>query len=380
MGKPQPHEGSLDQARRQLARFMAVGDGEWELLQSYPMLSAEVVFHAVAILYCSAFFGWANFNIALGLLGYPVPGALLFALGALFGLGTIDRYMRIQSRGAADNYRTAILKVRLASVLIVAMSSFLMATNTFRDDIARVLGDDARALKARLEGRPDYAVELASARQELDAAAKVTAQADETRRNLERFTMERAQELAAAKDECEGNVTGNEIRRRGCGPRARGHETAAQRLAQQIEASQTELQQLGDVQARQHLAQTRLAKVNLKLDETVAAMAQGQSKRLEALVFLMQTSFAAVFSVLFWILVGMLPDVAMWIAFGRSPNDASFANVRKLQEEAFTARLTKYRAELRAQAAEGLRPLDVRVALVPKVAARPSGEAANEPV
>src|SRR5574337_273145 len=98
-------EGPIENARRAFGRFMAVTDTEWETIRVDAKLGAEIVFQALAVLYCSSFFGWSIFNIAIGLLSYPFLGAAMFAVMAAFGLGAIDRYVRIQTRGAPEAFR-----------------------------------------------------------------------------------------------------------------------------------------------------------------------------------------------------------------------------------------------------------------------------------
>lgn len=356
------HEGLVDSARRRLARFMAVDDGLWSAMQVDSKLGADIVFQGLALLLCSTYFGWAIFNIASNLLGYPLPGAVLSTLMIAGCLGATDRHVMIQSRGAPDLFRALSIKIRLLSVCIIAIGSFLMATNSFKDDIGRVLFEQGRQQRAALEASPEYAAELGFERNRLRAGERQLARISELHQEHMAITDELARTWEARENECQGNTTKGQTRVRGCGAKARGHEAAANRLRQQLEAVQAELAQLEGVPASIGATKTRLDEINRRIEADVERSVRGPSKKIGALIALVRTNAVAALTVAVWLLIGMLPDVMMWIALGRSPNAAAHTRARVILEQAFDGGLARLRAELREKQAEGLAIIDFRPA------------------
>lgn len=353
-------EDFFQASARLLARFVAVEGAEWDLVRSDAKLGREIVFCALAVLFCSGYFVWTIFSTAQGLLGYSFPAAALFAVLSAFCLASIDMHVLIQSRGAADSLRKMGVKVRLLTMIIVAIASFLMSATTFKDDIDRMISEEAAELRAKLEVSPKFGRDFAAASAALDKASQAAARADELAREISSTKVNQARERAESMNECQGNASGNLLRVVGCGPKARGHATAARLLGDEIAAKQDELTRLGNVAEGLELARRRLAEVNAAIDSAVFARVQGKSKRVETLWILVCTKPLALMTVAFWILVGMLADVMMWIALARSVNAAAYKSLREIQDLAFGARLAKYRAEIRRQEAEGHALLEVR--------------------
>ncbi|WP_345793320.1 DUF4407 domain-containing protein [Thauera sp. JM12B12] len=368
----------IERVRYALARFMAVCPHEWELIQTAPRLASEIVFHALAIIYCALFFAWAVFNIALGAFGYPLFAAALFGVTAGTALATIDRHVRIQTRGAPNVSRLGSYVVRIGSLFIVAISAFLMSMNTFHDDIDRVLARQSQAQRAQIEQDAQFRPELEAARQAVSRTAAAAARADQLQAAIAQMVAEQAQEWANERNECEGNVTGNVARVRGCGTKAGGHRVNAERLGRQIDAARQELAQLGDVETRSADARARLSAINTRIDAEVRRIIGGHFKRVEALLQMTFSEPAAQLTVGFWLLVGMLPEMMMWIALNRSANDETFALVRRVQDRALAAQMARYSEQLRDVSAEGLKPLEVRLAAVPAPRTRDTARVSNE--
>lgn len=370
--------------RRLPARFMAVSDAEWALLRTVPRLSAEVVFHATAILICSLYFGWIVFRIASGLLGYPPLGAATMGVLLGFVLGTLDRHVRIQSRGAPGAYKGVVKFVRGVTISIVSIGGFLVAVDTFHADIDRALARNQQVQRVQLEHAPQFAAELASARAAMEAATSAVARSDELRSVIRQLTEAQARELAAFKDEKEGNITGNRTRKEGLGPKARGHETAAKRLSQEIAAAQAERSALTDAPQRLQHAQQRLAVINQQIDEALRVLSQGATRRVAVMMFdVLPHEPAAWLMIPFWLLIGLLPDIMVCIALGSSPNDDAFAHIRSAQDRALIAHLARYIEQMRDKAAEGRKPLEVRLVATPDAGSRVTldvARASNEPV
>ena len=244
---------------------------------------------------------------------------------------------------------------------IVAISGLLMAAHTFRDDVEAYLFAVAQEVRAGLEASPQYAPALESARSEVAQASQARERAEALRQEMDRIRVEEARAWESHKNECEGNTTGNQTRVQGCGVRARGHAATATRLGQERESLAAELSEHDDADERLLLAQTTLAQIDEQIDADVALTVQGASKRIEALFALLRTNWAAALTIVFWVMLGMLPDLMMWIALSRSPNEATYEVLRGVQDAAIRARLAQLRSTLRMHQAEELAPLDVRV-------------------
>lgn len=345
-----------------LARFMALGDVEWEIAQIDPRLYCELRYQAMALLLCAPCFGIAIFNVAINLLGYPLFAAVLLGAVAAFGLYLIDQHFLIQGRGTGEDVRRSIIKVRIWSLAIIAISFALMATHSFRDDINRLLSEEGGKQRLQLAQSPQYRGALDSARQAVSSATAVVNRADVLRQQITRKESARSAALMETRNELEGNQTGNHTRVVGPGPKSRGFAAEANRLQDEIKADQLELSQLGDVAERLTKATQILRGIEERIERDVQITTKGASKKLDALFTLLSSNASACLAVLFWIAVGMIPDMLMWFAQGRSANHDLLANIRVLQREVLDARLSRRRAELRRQAGEGLMPMDVRLA------------------
>jgi hypothetical protein len=257
--------------------------------------------------------------------------------------------------------RGLIFHVRAGSMTIVAISGLLMAAHTFRDDVEAYLFAVAQEVRAGLEASPQYAPVLENARSEVAQASRVRERADALRQEISRIRVEEARAWESYKNECEGNTTGNQARIPGCGVKARGHAATATRLGQERESLTAELSEHDDADERLSLAQATLAQIGAQIDADVALSVQGASKRIEALFALLRTNWAAALTIVFWVMLGMLPDLMMWIALSRSPNEATYEVLQGVQDAAIRARLAQLRSTLRMHQAEELAPLDVRV-------------------
>jgi hypothetical protein len=348
------------------ARFMAVSDREWRAIKSVPRLYREIKFHVSTLALCTASFGFAVANVAHGLLDYAWLAAICFGGVAAFGLYTIDKHFLVQARGAGDANRSGIRKVRFASMFIVGLSFVLLATDSFREDIDRVLAQEGGHVRSNLEQSDEYAPELQSAHASVDAADRAVSRASELVTEIARLKVKQSAEMEGVTNECEGNVVDGQVFHPICGPKARGHKAEADRLGREIDVDQAELRQLGDVSGKQTAARTALSQINNHIDADVARATQGASKKLDAIVGLVASNLSAALAVLFWIAVGMIPDALMFLAQGRAFNHETFAKARTVDEEVSEADLASARSDDRQQRTDALKPIDVKISIVPK--------------
>lgn len=349
--------------------LMAIGEVEREFLATDPQIRREIWFQAVALILCPLSFGYAIFNVATSLLGNSAPSALGLAVVAAFSLFAIDKHYLIQSRGdSSEDVRKAIYKVRFISITIITLSFMLMATSTFEKDIERVL-DGAKGLRrSQLEQSLQYKLEFDGARDALARSEQAAKRADELRTRIAQIQVEQAHAWEGQKNECEGNTTGNQVRIEGCGKKARGFEAEANRLALEIEAAKQELAQLGNVAERLGNAKQRKEEISAHIEADAARSVSGSQPKLDALWTLVKSSLSACVAVLFWFLIGMIPDTLMWFAQSRMFNHDLFASMRSVRNEVMQARITQLRSELRQKQANKLAPIEVRLAAVAPLA------------
>ena len=368
-------------AGRFLEWLMAIGEVEREFVAVDPRMRREIWFQAVALILCPLSFGYAIFNVATSLLGNSEPSALGLAVVAAFSMFAIDKHYLIQSRGdSSEDVRKAIYKVRFISIAIITLSFMLMATSTFDKDIERVL-DGAKSLRrSQLEQSLQYKLELDGARDALVRAEQAAKRADELRIRIAQIQVERARAWEGQKNECEGNTTGNQVRREGCGKKARGYEAEANRLGLEIEAAEQELAQLGNVAERLADAKQRKEEISARIEVDAGRSVSGSQPKLDALWTLVRSSLSACVAVLFWFLIGMIPDTLMWFAQSRMFNHDLFARMRSVQNEVMQARITQMRGDLRQKQANKLAPIEVRLAAVaPHASSQTSDTVAHRP-
>lgn len=349
---------------------MAIDKIERKFIVTEPRLRREIGFQLVALILCPISFGFAVFNVAVSLLGYPALSSLMLASGSAFGLFALDQHYLIQARGdSSERIRKAMYKVRLVSITIITLSFVLMATDTFHEDIERVQAEARQSRRTELEQSPRYKLELDEAREGLGRAGQAYRRADELRTEVARLQVEQARAFEEKRNQCEGNTTGNETRRSGCGTIARGYDAAANRLGLEIEVARQELIQLGQVGERLAAARQRLAAIDASIDEETARAVAGPTQKLDALGLMLKTSVSAWFAVAFWFLIGLLPDLLMFVAQSRMFNHDLFARMRALRNEVLEAGIAQLRRDLRQQQADKLSPIEVRLAAVASLAA-----------
>lgn len=211
--------------------LMAISGIEREFIAADPRLRREIWFQVVALILCPLSLGYAVFNVAVSLLGYPAPNALILASVAAFSLFALDQNYLVQARGdSSEGIRKAIYKIRFVSIAIITMSFVLMATDTFSTDIDRVLAEAKHLRRAQLEQSPQYKLEMDSARDAVARAGQATKRVDELYAHVAQLQVNQAAAWEEYTNQCNGNTTGNRTRKRGCGPEAGGAKATATRL------------------------------------------------------------------------------------------------------------------------------------------------------
>ena len=359
--------------------LLATSPFERHYIAGSPRLREELGFQTLALLMVPLALGFAVYRVAVSLLGYAPGSAAGLASMAGIALFALDRHYLIQARGSQSaDVRLAMLKVRAFSILVISLAFVLMVTDTFRSDIEGVLAEARRERRAELERSPRYQAEIETARDSLSQAQEQAERANALRARISTLEGERSKALQDMTDEIQGNITGATVRQEGFGPKARGHQSTANRLQRDIEIAGDELRDLGDVSARIKAASARLAEIDARIDAETELAYGGKTQRLEALVPLLQNSLSAWVSIGFWVIFGMLPDLLMLAAQRRMFNHDEFAAMRAAEQEHIRADIAHGRRELRRIHTDRLPPVDARLAAVavdPARAAQDTGAA-----
>jgi len=347
-------------------RLMAISEVERGFIADNPKLRDEIGFQVFALLACTVALGAAIYADAINLLGHNPVKALAFALAAALCLFAIDKHYLIQARGnGSPEVRRSMYKVRAISITLISLSFMLMTTDTFSTDIERVLANQRQTKRAELEQSPRYRAETEGARAAVAQASDAAKRAEEQQTRIARLQIERARAWEDHKNECEGNITGNQVRQAGCGPKARGAEATATRLGLEIQAAEQDLARLGNVSERMASAKQQLAAIDGRIDAETALAFGGKSQRLAAMVPLLREDLSAWIILIFWFVVGTLPDMLMLWAQRPLFNDALFTRMRAAEQEDLMAQIGVVQRDLRQRHTDRLTPLEVRLTTVP---------------
>ncbi|MGH8598324.1 MAG: DUF4407 domain-containing protein [Gammaproteobacteria bacterium] len=346
-------------------RIMAIGTVERAIIAIEPKVREEIRFQFVALCLCPPAFGYSIHRVAISLLGLSTFAALGLAVVAAYGLFTLDRHYLIQARGdSSESVRKAVIKIRVLSAVVISVSFILTSTYTFRNEIDQVLAGRVELRRTQLEESQRYKQERLGARDAVDRVRRAIEHADELRARAAKREVEQLTAWQEYTDQCEGNTTGNKTRKSGCGPEARGAKRLAERLEMEIAAANRELAQLNPLASGLALAQEKLATIETRIDAEAVGSVGGPRHRVDAMIELLENSFSVGFVMIFWLLIGLIPDVLMFAAQSRMFNHEVFERMRVVQNEAIFAAIARVRQELRQQQTDILRPLDVRLVSV----------------
>lgn len=382
MNRPTSEDRSVETvgASSLMERLMAIDAVERQTLRKDPKVRQEIGFHFIALVFCPPFLGYAIYKVAVSLFGLGMVSASLLAGSVAFGLFAIDRYYLVQARGnTSPTVRRAIYKVRAVSVAMIASSFILTAADTFSDSIAQVLDAAKAARRAELEQSVRYKLAWDQAQDALTAAGEAAKRAEEAHARIARLKIDQAAAWEEYRNQCDGNTSGNVTRRSGCGPKARGAEAAANRLGLEITAQEQDLARLGDIEGRAAAARRQFEQIDARLDAEAARAVGGVPQKLDALILMLENGWSARFTVAAWFLIGLVPDLLLFVAQSRAFNHELFVQARQVQNEAVMASLAQIRRELREEQANGLAPLEVRLTAVPSPLSSKASAPANEP-
>lgn len=347
-------------ARLSFARLvLAVGDIEWSRIKNDDRLVSELRFQAVAVIFSSVWFALTVGNVAIKLFQYGLLRAVLLAAGAAYALYLIDQHYLIQRRGTPLGLAGGFNKVRYVTGVILMISASLMSTGVFEGDIERVLSEERDALRAQLAQSPAFKVEFDVASEAVVRLSQAAQRASALEIEIGQRELELTETSEEYRNQMEGNTTGARSRYEGRGRIARGLEAKEKRLAKQIETLQQQLGQVRDSAAQLPDARRSLAQIEARVSDETARRVGGPVKRLNVLLSLVFADFAACVIVVFWIVVGMLPDLLIWRAQGQSSNHVLFADARAFELEFHRAEAARQRRELRDRQAAALSPIEV---------------------
>jgi hypothetical protein len=321
-----------------------------------PRVHRELWYQAAALIVSPLWFGLTVANVGHNLFEFDWLKSMGMFMVAAIGLWLIDSHYLIQTRGVGG-VSGGILKVRLLTAFLLLVSSTLMATYSFKDDINRVLGDERAARRAQLEQLPLY--RLDPLREDVSRAEKATARVADLRLAIGQLELDRAQALESMRNECEGNTTDGRVRVLGCGARARGHEAAADRIAEQLVVLNAQLAQAQAQAKALPQAQAHLAEAEKAIDAATARDTGGPMKRIAALVGLIVASPWSFVMMAWWMAFGAILDYLIWSAQGKSFNGPELTRARKLDKEALELQFAHWHALLREQQAALLPEIEV---------------------
>lgn len=348
-------------AQRILTVGLAVGDVEWEAIKGDRRTVRELWFHALALIVCPTWFGVTVYRVAIDLFEYGILAAVVLSAAAAGGLLLVDQHYLIQRRGTPEGLKGGVNKVRFATLVVLTISSALMATSAFEKDIQRVLSKERSELRAQLEQSLNFKVELEAARAAVSSTNQAAQRAGALDIEIGQRELELSETLEEYRNQVEGNTTGERSRTEGRGKIARGLEAKEKRLIKQLEALQRQLDQAQGLAAQLPAARARLAHVDAQIDKETAELVGGPLKRLKVLMSLVRADLAACVFVFFWVALGFILDLPIWLAQARSANHETLAAARKLELEVRNAYMAHMRRELRDLQAEARSPIEVRL-------------------
>ncbi|KPF84176.1 hypothetical protein IP70_16675 [alpha proteobacterium AAP38] len=290
-------------------------------------------------------------------------------MGAIAGvaLGTMDQHLLIQSRGVIDGgIRAMRWKIRLLSVLVIVLAFLLSAVATFKDDIKRKLATAGETYHAALitDGGL-FAAQWDKATADLNRAAAAADKEAELKRAISNLTTQEIDERMEWKLECDGATTGNQTRVKTCGPKASGHETTANAMLAEIAAKRRELTQLGNTATNLEAARDRMTELGKQVDAQVEKKIEGASRQMAAMLEIVRTEPSSWPVLLFWGLIGFLPDLLIFMAQSASPNRQEWVRIHQLEVEVLNARLGGERVRKRKAAGQRFAPMEVTIQGLP---------------
>jgi hypothetical protein len=361
---------------RFLAWILAAGPAERQLITTDPHVRAQFGFQAAALIGSPIWFGVTVGNVAANLFEYPWLGALGLALVSMIGVFILDWNFLVQRRGTPENAQGGVNKVRFATLVVLTISAALMATHSFQRDIDGVLSKERAARRAELEQSPRYRLELEAARDNMVRGEAAAKRAEELSVTIGELEVQQAVAEEGNRNECEGNTTGNHVRIAKCGTIARGFDAEARRLGQEIETTKQQFARTQTLASQLPAARQRLAEIETGINDDPALARGGPLKSLEVLCSLIAGGSVAFVLVIFWMAVGVIFDLPIWFAQGKSFNHELLLQARDLENQMHKARIGQLRSEWRRNHSATMAPLEVRLAKKP-VSAHTNG---REPV
>lgn len=347
-------------------RYLAVSQVEQAALEHSPKARNELVFQFIALVLSTSALMLAAHRVAIALLNCTWPAALALALSAGGTLHVIDRHFLILNRGAAKDQRrqAAVTKARITSMTLIGIGFILLSVDTFHEDIDAYLATQKTVIRHELMAAPEYATSVKAANDAIDTAGANLKRAAELRVAATSAAAQAAEANKGWKDQCEGNIVGNAEYIPKCGPRSRGHKTMADAAIERGKAIKEELEQLGDVDSKWADANKAKAAINEKIDKQANHAVSGAAPKIGALFALLLTNASMLLAMAFSLCLGLLPDIAIWVALSNSNFDALYAAANKVDHLAAQAATARARRDLRSRAADGLAPVEVRAAAV----------------
>jgi len=313
------------------------------------------------IISCGAF-GWFVFAFLHGLLRWHKLDAALLALSATPMLLMIEAYNLATTIGVPGMHPQRFA-ARLVVVVFVFGGVLGQAADLLRDDVDAVIAANQYDRTLALQSSPKFQPGLSAAQAELALATRALSRVAELKAEHRKQESEYRQAVAERDLECSG-ATGKDgqTRNAGCGPKAAGWATEAQRLEGDINAIAVEIKALGDPQQAKASAQSRLDTLTAAIRTQAERESGGAGARLAALGQAARHDFGALLALAFVLGISMLPDIIAWLALSAAPGgeagpEGAYLRLRQIERHRTDRQIDGH--ERRTRGAEELPFLEV---------------------
>lgn len=300
-------------------RLFGLPDYQQEAL--YGTSAATILtYMAIALVFYSMFFTVTTIVFCNSLLGMTLLMSCL--VGGTVGtfLFLIDRVTLIRLWLDPNRGLGLLWLVRITTFTTMLMVAILGAVVHFQDDITRIQGNKvSQAVTASITGTGEYVHRIQLERQKIEDATRAL----ERKAGLERSITETTSRLAVATAEAAYERGGSfdpmtgKARPKGPGEIYQYQLGQISIQEQNIAAMRAELSKLGDPAQLIVDAKQALIDIQAEAMKKASAKEKGAAKKVDALWILVQQELSARLIVMYYLLLSMIPDMAMLLAMQR---------------------------------------------------------------
>lgn len=293
----------------------------------------NLAYRAMAILIGSVAFGVGVFSFARALLQYELLPAMAFGLVCGSVLYLIERNNIIEIL-ATGRLTTKVLWTRVGVNGVMLMCAVVLAAFPLGEDIDALQADTARSKAIQLAADPRHAAQFVAAQAATEQAAEDVTRERTLQAELNDLNQAHAAAMANQRLECDGSIGVDGARRAlGCGPKAKGFATEAERIDKARNAIGLELSALAGSGQRLLAAQSSLGTMNTRIQAEAERLNGGAAGRLGDLWTLVWSKGSALFTVAFYLVLSLLPEVMVITALSKPGVYAPMFNRLNAQED-----------------------------------------------